>query len=157
MEDKQANKVKISLRKNYLKELNEMSRYTPDNIQFLKENEYFVFGSNEAGIHGGGAARLALDKFNAQYGKPFGFQGNSFAIPTKDRNIETLPLENIKEYIALSEVFFEQNPDKIFYVTKIGCGLAGLTVAEVAPLFNKAYTLENVYMPKEFFGYFGLL
>ena len=128
-----------------------MSRYTPDNIQYLKENEYFVFGSNEAGIHGAGAAILALYKFGAQSGKPFGFQGNSFAIPTKDRNIETLPLENIKEYVALSEVFFEQNPDKIFYVTKIGCGLAGLTVAEVAPLFNKAYTLENVYMPKEFY------
>ena len=134
-----------------------MNNYTPEFIDSLEENEYFVFGSNEAGIHGAGAARLALYKFGAQSGKPFGFQGNSFAIPTKDRNIETLPLENIKEYVALSEVFFEQNPDKIFYVTKIGCGLAGLTIAEVAPLFNKAYTLENVYMPKEFFGYFGLL
>ena len=130
-----------------------MSRYTPDNIQFLKENEYFVFGSNEAGIHGAGAAKLALDKFNAQYGKPFGFQGNSFAIPTLDKDFKQLSLERIKTYIHIAEAIFETNPDKVFYVTKIGCGIAGFDIKDIASLFERSYTIENVYMPKEFYDY----
>lgn len=125
-------------------------RVTPDSIDSLKENEIFVFGSNEAGIHGAGAARLACEKFGALYGKGLGFQGNAYAIPTKDKNIKTLPLLTIKEYITIFEFSAKHREDYIFYVTKIGCGLARYTPKDIAPLFTKAYELENVYMPKEF-------
>lgn len=124
--------------------------YTPEKIESLKSNEYFVFGSNEGGYHEGGAARLAYERFNAVYGKPFGFQGNSFAIPTLDKNFRKLNILSILDYIKEAEKLFEANPDKFFYVTKIGCGIAGFTVKEIAFLFNKAYTLKNVAMPKEF-------
>jgi len=130
-----------------------MNNCTPDNIDSLEENEYFVFGSNEGGYHDGGAARVAVEKFNAIYEKPFGIQGNSFAIPTLDKDFKQLSLEKIKTYIHIAEAIFEANPDNIFYVTKIGCGIAGFDIKDIAPLFERSYTLENVYMPKEFYDY----
>ncbi len=123
---------------------------TPENIQTLKENEVFVFGSNEAGIHGAGAAKLALDKFGAKFGQMFGMQGQSFAIPTKDMTIQTLPLYKIHLYIQVAEAHFISHPTKIFLVTEIGCGLAGYTPEDIAPLFKSSYQLTNVYMPKRF-------
>lgn len=123
---------------------------TPENIQTLKENEVFVFGSNEAGIHGAGAAKLALDKFGAKFGQMFGMQGQSFAIPTKDMTIQTLPLYKIHLYIQVAEAHFIGSPTKIFLVTEIGCGLAGYTPEDIAPLFKSSYQLTNVYMPKRF-------
>lgn len=123
---------------------------TPDIIGNLAINEVFVFGSNEAGIHGAGAALLAVKKFGAIYGQGFGLQGRSFGIPTKDRNIKTLSLEKIKVYIQGAEAHFIAHPNLIFYVTKIGCGLAGYEPKDIAPLFSSAYQLPNVYMPREF-------
>ena len=123
---------------------------TPNTIVDLKENEVFVFGSNVAGIHGAGAARLAYEKFGAVLGQGYGWNYKSFAIPTKDEKIKTLPIEVIKVYIQGFEAFTIANPILTFYVTKIGCGLAGYTPKEIALLFKSSYQLPNVYMPKEF-------
>ena len=123
---------------------------TPDNIVSLKESEVFVFGSNEAGIHGAGAARLAYEKFGAILGQGHGWNYKSFAIPTKDKSIKTLPLEVIKVYIEAFEQFAAFNPELTFYVTEIGCGLAGYTPEDIAPLFKSSYQLPNVFMPKRF-------
>ena len=109
-----------------------------------------MFGSNEAGIHGAGAAKLALDKFGAEYNRGFGFYGQSFAIPTKDYSIRTLSLDRIKYHIMFFEDFANNNPNLVFLVTEIGCGLAGYSPEDIAPLFESSYRLSNVYMPKRF-------
>lgn len=123
---------------------------SPDNIQELKENEVFVFGSNVVGIHGAGAARLAFEKFGAILGNGYGWNYKSFAIPTKDKNIKTLTLEIIKVYIQGFAAFAIANPDLTFYVTEIGCGLVGYIPDQIAPLFKSSYQLSNVYMPRRF-------
>ena len=56
--------------------------YTPENITSLDEDEVFVFGSNLAGMHAGGAARVAYERFGAVMGQGVGMQGQSYAIPT---------------------------------------------------------------------------
>lgn len=126
------------------------NRITPENITQLKENEIFCFGSNEAGFHGAGAAKLALNKFGAIYGQGFGIQRKSFAIPTKDNKIETLPLNHIQEYVLDFIDFAKRNPNLIFLVTKIGTGLVGLKTEEIAPMFRNAINVKNIYLPKEF-------
>lgn len=123
---------------------------TSEKIIDLNDNEVFVFGSNEAGIHGAGAARLAYEKFGATLGQGYGWNYKSFAIPTKDKKVKTLPLEVIQAYIQAFEEFATFNPELTFYVTEIGCGLAGYTPEEIAPLFKDSYQLSNVYMPKRF-------
>lgn len=107
-------------------------------------NMIFVFGSNEAGVHGAGAARFALDKNGAILGQAFGMQGNSFAIPTKDKTIRhTLPLDEIKVYVNRFIDFARTQTDRrhaplIYQVTCIGCGLAGLKHEDIAPMFRMA-------------------
>jgi hypothetical protein len=114
----------------------------------LDKNEVFVFGSNLAGIHGAGAAKLAHTKFGAIYGKGNGIQGQSYAIPTKDFAIETLEYTNIEKYTQDFITFARENPKKTFLVTLIGCGLAGYNPRDIAPLFNSVPL--NVILPKEF-------
>lgn len=101
----------------------------------------FVFGSNEAGRHGAGAARHAVDNLGAIYGMGFGPAGNTFAIPTKDWRVETLPIATIEHYVNRFIVYARFNKDQLFQVTRIGCGLAGLTDEVIAPLFK--YAPEN--------------
>ena len=125
-------------------------RYTQEVITTLEEGEIFCFGSNESGHHGAGAALVARKKFGAVYGVGFGLQGNSFAIPTKDWSIRTLPIATVGFYVERFIQFARQRPGKIFLVTKLGTGLAGMTVEEIAPLFIKTYGLPNVVLPKEF-------
>ncbi|QWY83710.1 hypothetical protein [Rhizobium phage RHph_X3_15] len=98
----------------------------------------FVFGSNLAGIHGAGAARVAFEKHGAVWGIGAGNYGNSYAIPTKDGNIKTLPLEKIKPFVNQFIHYAYENPHLEFQVTKIGCGLAGYKDEEIAPLFKDA-------------------
>lgn len=95
----------------------------------------FVFGSNDAGIHGAGAAKFAYEKRGARYGKSYGHHGDSFAIPTKDENIETLPLERIKQYVEGFLAYAAGHRKLTFQVTCIGCGLAGFTNEQIAPMF----------------------
>lgn len=122
--------------------------FTPENISRLKANQVFVFGSNLAGVHGAGAARFAHDKFGAEYGVGFGPTGQCFAIPTKDYDIKTMPISEIKKYVDSFLEYARSQPDIIFLVTKIGCGLAGLSVKSIAPMFSKRLT--NVILPIEF-------
>jgi hypothetical protein len=95
----------------------------------------FVFGSNEAGIHGAGAAQHAYKKCGARYGKGYGHEGDSFAIPTKNEDIRTLPLDIINAYVAGFLAFATGRRKMKFMVTRIGCGLAGYTDAQIAPMF----------------------
>lgn len=119
--------------------------YTPDRITELKQNEIFVFGSNLAGAHGGGAARLAYERFGAVWGQGAGLQGQSYAIPTMQGGIET-----IKPYVDEFICFAKTRPDLKFYVTQIGCGIAGFKVEEIAPLFARAYDTSNIILPEGF-------
>ena len=105
-------------------------RFTPDRITSLGENEIFVFGSNLAGAHGGGAALLAYRKFGAIWGQGVGLQGQSYGIPTMQGGVETI-VPYVDEFIA----FAEAHPELTFFVTKIGCGIAGFSEAEISPLF----------------------
>lgn len=98
----------------------------------------FVFGSNEAGMHGGGAARTAYEKHGARWGKSYGLHGDSFAIPTKDVDLMPLPLARIDRYVLGFIAFAEGLPKRRFIVTRIGCGLAGFTDEQIAPMFKDA-------------------
>jgi len=123
---------------------------TYNNITKLNPNEIFVFGSNLSGIHGAGAARTAL-KWGAIYGQGVGLQGKTYAIPTKSKGISrTLTIEEIKPFVNEFIEFAKNNPQLIFLVTEVGCGLAGLTVEEVAPLFKGAIVVENIHLPEKF-------
>lgn len=95
----------------------------------------FVFGSNLAGRHGAGAAKHARLWYGAVYGNGKGFQGRSYAIPTKDENLKTLPLDSIENYVKEFLVFAKLNPNLKFGVTAIGCGLAGYIPKNIAPFF----------------------
>lgn len=126
-------------------------KFTPENIRHLESNQIFVYGANEAGIHGAGAAKLAL-KWGAKMGW-IGLQGQTYGIPTKDWNIRTLPLDKIQIYVNdfLSVAF--SHTEYEFLVSKIGCGLAGYQVKDIAPLFSTVKTgvFQNVILPEEFY------
>lgn len=122
---------------------------TPDKITRLNPNEIFVFGSNEAGRHGKGAAKTAMN-FGAKYGLSFGLSGQSFAIPTKDKDLKVLSINSIKNYVDSFIEFAENNPNLIFLVTKIGCGLSNYKTEDIAPLFSKALNVDNIILPVEF-------
>lgn len=125
-------------------------RLTPENITTLQPNEVFVFGSNLAGHHGGGAAKLAYLKFGAVYGEGIGHFGQSYALPTKDKNIETLPIETIGTRVEELYNYIVRNNHLFFIITKVGCGLAGYNTEEIKPLFVKFIGLENISLPYEF-------
>lgn len=98
----------------------------------------FVFGSNLAGVHGAGAAVYAHKFKGAQWGKGNGLYGESYAIPTKDKDIQTLPLSRIKQYVDHFIYHALSWPELEFQVTRIGCGLAGLKDEDIAPMFKDA-------------------
>ncbi len=120
----------------------------PDHITILKPNEVFVYGANLAGIHGSGAARTAL-KWGAVMGQ-YGFNGQTYGIPTKGCDIRTLDLYDIGFHIDHFRVFAESRPDLTFLVTEVGCGLARYTPKDIAPLFWQAARLPNVSLPASF-------
>ena len=119
--------------------------FTPERITELKENEVFVFGSNLAGSHGGGAAWIAYQKFGAIWGQGVGLQGQSYGIPTMQGGVET-----IKPFVDEFIEFAKEHPELKFLVTRIGCGIAGFRDEEIAPLFKDAIDVENVILPKSF-------
>ena len=113
----------------------------------------FVFGSNIAGRHGAGAAKFALDNKGARYGQGMGLWGMSYALPTKDEFIITLPLIEIAQHVNIFKNFALRNRDNLqFQVTRVGCGLAGYTDTQIAPLFE--YAPLNCHMPPEWREYF---
>lgn len=120
-------------------------RVTPEWIDDLQENQVFVFGSNLAGMHGGGAARVARLRFGAVMGKGVGMQGRSYAIPTMQGGTET-----IRPYVNDFIAYAKEHPELTFLVTPIGCGIAGFEPEDIAPLFEKASNVENIWLPKSF-------
>ncbi len=128
-------------------------KYTPENITHLEPNQIFVYGANEKGVHGAGAAKLAL-RWGAKMGQ-YELVGQTYGIPTKDKKIQTLPLDKIQVHVhdflatAFSHTEYE------FLVSKIGCGLAGYRPEDIAPLFKiiKTGVFENVILPEEFYKY----
>jgi hypothetical protein len=130
-----------------------MIHISPSRIERLKPNEVFVFGSNRAGYHGKGAAKLAYDRFGAQGGKGEGHFGQSYAIPTKDAHIRTLPLNQIALGVDRFFAYAAENPKLKFLVTEIGCGLAGYTPRDIAPMFKEAELFSNVHVPLSFAAY----
>lgn len=122
-----------------------MKEYTPDKITNLPPNGIFVFGSNLAGRHLGGAARVAVEHFGAIMGVGAGLQGQSYAIPTMQGGIDT-----IKPYVDQFTRLVRLLPQFRFYVTRIGCGIAGFTEPEIAPLFTEAAQCDNVVLPLSF-------
>ena len=121
-------------------------RISPEFINKLENNEIFVFGSNLKGMHGGGAARIAYDKFGAIWGQGVGLQGQSYGIPTIHGGTDV-----IKPYVDEFIDFAKQHPELKFLVTRIGCGIAGFTDEEIAPLFKNEIVIENIYLPKSFY------
>lgn len=120
-------------------------RVSSNRITELRPNEIFVFGSNLAGQHAGGAAYLAYKRFGAIWGQGVGLQGQSYAIPTMQGGVET-----IKPYVDEFIEFAEQHPSKTFLVTEIGCGIAGFTVAEIASLFEPKRKRWRIFIsPKD--------
>lgn len=120
-------------------------KYTPENITSLGEDEVFVFGSNLAGRHCGGAARVARERFGAIMGQGVGMQGQSYAIRTMQGGVETIK-PYVDDFIALAREWDQTT----FYVTRIGCGIAGFKDEEIAPLFAEALSLYNVRLPESF-------
>jgi len=128
-------------------------RFTPENIRHLESNQIFCYGANELFRHGAGAAKLAL-KWGAKHGMA-GLVGQTYGIPTKDKKIQTLPLDKIQVHVNdfLATAFSHQEYE--FLVTKIGTGLAGIPISDIAPLFKiiKTGVFENVILPEEFYKY----
>ena len=116
---------------------------SPEYITQLKPGEIFVFGSNLEGMHGGGAALIAYRKFGAVMGQGVGLQGQSYGIPTMQGGVET-----IKPYVDEFIAFAKEHKELTFLVTRIGCGIAGFTDQEIAPLFVKAHKVDNNLLPK---------
>jgi hypothetical protein len=110
--------------------------------------DIFVFGSNDAGRHGRGAALDARYHHGAIYGQGEGMQGRSYAIPTKDKRLRPLQLETIETGVQTFLVFAAAHPELTFRVTPVGCGLAGFTPAQIAPMFRDA--TGNVILPDVF-------
>ena len=125
--------------------MDDKNRITDDFITNLKSDEVFVFGSNLAGAHGGGAAAAAHMFFGAVWGQGVGMQGQSYAIPTMQGGVETIA-PYVNEFIE----YAKNHPDKRFLVTEIGCGIAGFTPDEIAPLFKAAVTINNITLPSRF-------
>lgn len=123
----------------------EGKRISPRWIDSLEENEIFVFGSNLQGMHGGGAARVAHEKFGAVWGEGIGQQGQSYAIPTMHGGVDAIA-PYVNDFIA----FAKEHPELKFLVTEIGCGIAGFRISEMAPLFKEALKMENIYLPERF-------
>ena len=107
-------------------------------MTLTRTNNIFTFGSNEAGIHGAGAALYALQYHGAIYGQGVGLQGNAYGIPTKDHQIKTLPLEDIQKYVDQFLQFARDHSELTFKVTPIGTGLAGYSRKEIAPMFRNS-------------------
>lgn len=121
------------------------TEFTPENITDLRPNEIFVFGSNLQGAHCGGAAKVAVKKFGAIMGVGTGLQGQSYAIPTMQGGVET-----IRPYVDQFIEYAGMHPELKFFVTRIGCGIAGFDDKDIAPLFIKAACMSNIILPRTF-------
>ena len=126
------------------------NRTSPDSIEKVAENEVFVFGSNESGRHGKGAAKQALT-WGAKYGQAAGLQGRTYGIPTKNASVtKPLTLDKIQKYADEFIDFAISRPELTFLVTEIGCGLSNYEPKDIAPLFERAKDVQNIHLPRRF-------
>lgn len=142
--------IRIKLNKRQFSQNYYSPRVTPEFVKFLEPGEVFVFGSNAEGFHGGGAAAFAMNNFGAVWGQGEGFQGQSYAIPTVNG------MQTFKNAVDRFINFAMIHPEMRFLVTKVGCGVGGHNVAEVARLFTDCIKLENVALPADFWDVLGL-
>ena len=119
-------------------------RVASDSIVQLNDNEIFVFGSNVQGMHGGGAAWYAHKNFGAEWGVGEGLTGRTYALPTMEGKASLA--HAVKNFISCAR----KHPELTFLVTAVGCGIAGYSPSEVAPLFKEAEALNNVFLPQVF-------
>ena len=126
------------------------TKVAPRRITELAEGEVFVFGSNLEGFHGGGAAALAYERFGAIWGRGVGLQGRSYGIPTMQG-----PLVTIRPYVEEFIAFAREHPELRFLLTRVGCGIAGFSDEEMAPLFAGALDLPNVAFPEAWLALLG--
>ena len=131
------------------REVDSNYRVTPNMITMLKPGEVFVFGSNADGMHYGGAALTAMRKFGAKLGQGHGMQGDSYAIDTMS-GIDEMR-RDVDDFIT----YAKEHPERRFLVTLVGCGIAGMTPEEVAPMFAKCADIQNVCLPAEFWSIIG--
>lgn len=120
--------------------------FTSENITELKKNEVFVFGSNLAGRHAAGAAKVAHDHFGAVYGVGEGLIGQSYALPTLDKKLQQRNDEQLTMSVRKLWKCAKENPDKVFLLTKVGCGIAGYDEEYMADKFKDAP--GNIIKPK---------
>jgi hypothetical protein len=117
-------------------------------------HKVFVFGSNIMGKHAGGAALLAANHLGAPMGLGKGhISKNSYAIPTLGYGYIKLPLANIRVYVEEFVAYALRHPELTFYVTEVGCGIAGFDRKDIAPLFKSAIPVKNIYLPATFWAY----
>lgn len=118
------------------------------------DDQIFVFGSNLAGVHGAGAARAACQLYGAKWGQGYGLSGRSFAIPTKDKQIETLSLSDIEDFVmAFATKLFDKS--RQYFFTRVGCGLAGYSDDQIAPIFAEHFRdAKNIDIPEGWLPYF---
>ena len=117
-------------------------------VKSLPEDTIFVFGSNMAGTHAGGAAKTALLHFGAMKGVGRGWAGQSFAIPTMNEHLQQMPLSQIQHYIDDFKIYTKNHPKSKYFITSVGCGVAGYKVEEIAPMFKGIS--HNVIFPVSF-------
>lgn len=130
-------------------------RVSQNEIKILLSGQVFVFGSNEGGRHGKGAAKQALS-WGTKWGQASGLQGRTYGIPTKDRTVRrVLSVSEIKPYVDTFINFARQNPQLIFLVTEIGCGLSKMKPKDIAPLFEDAIDIQNIHLPARFWHKLG--
>lgn len=127
-----------------------MHSYTPDNITELQPYEILCGGTNEQGKHGGGLAKIMHRKWGYPWGKAEGLHGQIYGLPTKSTPWKTLPLDEIKVYVDRYIQHASQDHNHLYLTTRIGCGLAGYNVADIAPLFFNALYYENIILPEDF-------
>lgn len=129
-----------------IKEMNEIPshRVSPSRIATLTQNDIFVFGSNLSGVHSSGAAHLAL-QWGAVMGQGIGQHGRTYAIPTMFDSVE-----KIAPFVIDFIDHARQTPHLRFLVTEIGCGIAGFSPSEIAPLFHSSTDVDNVLLPQSF-------
>jgi len=126
------------------------NRITPEKVTDLRPLDIFVYGANEAGILGAGAA-LTARRFVGRRSGVCGLSGRTFAIPTKPRDLRlSLPLDDISKYVAMFVTYVSKRRDRCFLVTEIGCGLAGYHPSQIAPMFRGCVALPHVCLPQRF-------
>ena len=126
-------------------------RISSNRITHLLPNEIFVFGSNLRGYHCNGAAKIAYERFGAEWGVGVGLRGQTYAIPTMQGDVSTIKpyVDEFIRYASISTHF-------TFLVTEIGCGIAGFKPCDIAPLFRSVFdkNIQNIYLPESFYNYY---